>query len=189
MITMATKTSEVEVTLMIMTTTTANPRIITTTAVTTLLSRCQEAVEDVALTHLHTEVILITGSQSLRPTLRGAVGAPLALTGVPGVRSSVRAVGEMAVVRLVSDRCQLCVGCNDECDHTSSGSEKTWLWSSDVSRISCCCLLLLPRRTTLDEYCLITGALFVVGNCLLVVWSHDSDVDSIWCLVAMQWSV
>lgn len=35
-------------------------------------------------------------------------GAPLALTGVPGVRSSVRAVGEMAVVRLVSDRCQLC---------------------------------------------------------------------------------
>lgn len=55
-ITMATKTSEVEATPMIMTTTTAIPRNITTT-VATLLSRCQEAVEDaVALTHLHTEV-------------------------------------------------------------------------------------------------------------------------------------
>lgn len=56
MITMvATKTSEVEVTRTITTTTTAILRIITTT-VATLLSRCQEAVEDVALTHLHTEV-------------------------------------------------------------------------------------------------------------------------------------
>jgi hypothetical protein len=77
----------------------------------------------------------------------------------------VRAVGEMAVVRLVSDWCQLCVGCK-MMSVTMHRQDRRWklgcrLPASLGSPAAAVC------RTTFDACCLITRAmLFVAGNWL-----------------------